>query len=310
MSSASIAPMTLPRTPSGGRVTQLSVIVSEWTKFRSLRSTRYTLLATVGLTVGLALAAAILVVTQWGTMTPANKATFQPLNVSLVGASIGVMVIGVLGVLMMTSEYATGLVSSTFAAVPKRLPVLWGKAAVYTAIALAVTVPAMLIAFFSTQAILSGTHVQMDFGHAGVARAVIGSALYLTIAGLFGLRARRYLPQHRCGGHQPDGHPLRPARDHVHPACERVEHHQPIPPGECRAGHHGDRSASAHALAVGWAWRLRRICTRGPGRRGGAPCETRCLRGTDANRYASANARCHQHTPLQGCSRPGVIPTR
>jgi ABC-2 type transport system permease protein len=187
MSSASIAPMTLPRTPSGGHVTQLRVIVSEWTKFRSLRSTRYALLATVGLTVGLALAAAILVVTQWGTMTPANKATFQPLNVSLVGASIGVMVIGVLGVLMMTSEYATGLVSSTFAAVPKRLPVLWGKAAVYTAIALAVTVPAMLIAFFSTQAILSGTHVQIDFGHAGVARAVIGSALYLTIAGLLGL---------------------------------------------------------------------------------------------------------------------------
>ncbi|HEY6471016.1 MAG TPA: hypothetical protein VI434_14760 [Candidatus Dormibacteraeota bacterium] len=153
--------MSLPRTPSGGRVTQLRVIASEWTKFRSLRSTRYTLLATVGLTMGLALAAAILVVTQWGTMTAANKATFQPLNVSLVGASLGVMVIGVLGVLMMTSEFTTGLVSSTFAAVPKRLPVLWGKAIVYSAIALSVTVPAMLIAFFSTQAILSGDHVQI-----------------------------------------------------------------------------------------------------------------------------------------------------
>ena len=187
MSSPSITPMSLPRTPSAGRVTQLRVIISEWTKFRSLRSTRYTLLATVGLTVGLALAAAILVAAQWGTMTAVSKATFQPLNVSLVGASIGVMVIGVLGVLMMTSEYSTGLVSSTFAAVPKRLPVLWGKAAVYTIIALCVTVPAMLVAFFSTQAILSGDHVQIDFGHAGVARAVFGSALYLTIAGLLGL---------------------------------------------------------------------------------------------------------------------------
>ena len=120
-------------------------------------------------------------------MTAANKATFQPLNVSLVGASIGVMVIGVLGVLMMTSEFSTGLVSSTFAAVPKRLPVLWGKAAVYSVIALSVTVPAMLIAFFSTQAILSGNHAQIAFGHAGVARAVFGSALYLTIAGLLGI---------------------------------------------------------------------------------------------------------------------------
>lgn len=187
MSSASIAPMSLPRTPSGGRVTQSRVIVSEWTKFRSLRATRYTVLATVGLTVGLALAAAVLVVTQWATMTPVNKATFQPLNVSLVGASIGVMVIGVLGVLMMTSEYATGLVSSTFAAVPKRLPVLWAKAAVYSIVALSVTVPAMLIAFFSTQAILSGNHAQIAFGHPGVARAVFGAALYLTIAGLLGL---------------------------------------------------------------------------------------------------------------------------
>lgn len=187
MSSASLAPMSLPRTPGGGRVTQFRVIVSEWTKFRSLRSTRYTLLATVGFTVGLALAAAILVVTQWSTMTPANKATFQPLNVSFVGASIGVMVVGVLGVLMMTSEYSTGLVSSTFAAVPKRLPVLWGKATVYTLVALSVTVPAMLIAFFATQAILSGNHVQIAFGHSGVARAVFGSALYLTIAGLLGL---------------------------------------------------------------------------------------------------------------------------
>jgi ABC-2 type transport system permease protein len=187
MSTVSIAPISLPRTPSGGRVTQTRVILSEWTKFRSLRSTRYTLLATVGLTVGLALAAAILVVTQWGTMTAADKATFQPLNVSLVGANIGVMVIGVLGVLMMTSEFSTGLVSSTFAAVPKRLPVLWGKAIVYFVIALAVTVPAMVIAFVGTQAILSGTHVQIDFGHSGVPRAVFGSALYLTIGGLLGI---------------------------------------------------------------------------------------------------------------------------
>lgn len=82
MSTVSIAPMSLPRTPSGGRVTQMKVIVSEWTKFRSLRSTRYTLLVTAGLTIGLALAAAMLVVAQWGTMTAIDKATFQPLNVN------------------------------------------------------------------------------------------------------------------------------------------------------------------------------------------------------------------------------------
>jgi hypothetical protein len=187
MSTLSTAPIIIPRTRSSGHVTQWRVIISEWSKVRSLRSTRYTLLTTVVLTVGLALAAAVAVVTQWGTTTAADKAAFEPLQVSVVGAAIGVLVIGVLGVLMMTSEFSTGLVSSTFAAVPRRLPVLWGKAAVYSAIALMVTVPAMLAAFFASQAILSSSHLQTDFGHSGVARAVLGSALYLTIAGLLGL---------------------------------------------------------------------------------------------------------------------------
>jgi ABC-2 type transport system permease protein len=106
----------------------------------------------VVLTVGLALAAAVGVLAQWGSMTAADKATFEPLKVSVVGAELGVLVIGVLGVLMMTSEFSTGLVSSTFAAVPRRLPVLWGKAAVYSVIALTVTVPAMLVGFFASQA--------------------------------------------------------------------------------------------------------------------------------------------------------------
>jgi hypothetical protein len=88
---------------------------------------------------------------------------------------------------MMTSEYSTGLVSSTFAAVPRRLPVLGGKAAVFSVIALTVMVPTMLVGFFASQAILSSTNLQIGFGHSGVARAVLGAALYLTVAGLLGL---------------------------------------------------------------------------------------------------------------------------
>jgi ABC-2 type transport system permease protein len=186
MSTVATAPIILPRTRGGGHVTQLRVILSEWSKFRSLRSTRYTLLTTVVL-VGMSLAAAVAVIAQWGTMTAADKATFDPLNVTVVGAQLGVLVIGVLGVLMMTSEFSTGLVSSTFAAVPRRLTVLWGKTAVYSVIALTVAVPAMLVAFFASQAILASRNVEIDFGHSGVVRAVLGAALYLTIAGLLGL---------------------------------------------------------------------------------------------------------------------------
>jgi len=53
---------------------------------------------------------------------------------------------GVLGVLVITSEYATGLIRTTLAAVP-RLPVLWGKAAMLAAATLTVSLPAAFVAF-------------------------------------------------------------------------------------------------------------------------------------------------------------------
>jgi hypothetical protein len=72
-------------------------------------------------------------------------------------------------------------------AVPKRLPVLWGKAGVYALVALVLAIPATLIAFFAGQAILSGKHIEIAFSHAGVAGAVIGAAGYLTLVGLFAM---------------------------------------------------------------------------------------------------------------------------
>jgi hypothetical protein len=72
-------------------------------------------------------------------------------------------------------------------AVPKRLPVLWGKTGVYALVALLITVPAAFIAFFAGQAILSGQHIQIAFSHAGVAGAVVGAAGYLILVGLFAM---------------------------------------------------------------------------------------------------------------------------
>jgi hypothetical protein len=79
------------------------------------------------------------------------------------------------------------MIRSTFAAVPKRLPVLWAKAGVYSLVGLAVAVPSTLIAFFAGQAFLSSQHIDIAFSHAGVPGAVLGSALYLTLVGLLGL---------------------------------------------------------------------------------------------------------------------------
>jgi predicted anti-sigma-YlaC factor YlaD len=176
-----------PDTPVRGRVSQLGVFKSEWTKLYSLRSTRYALLATVLMTIGFGIIASAATVSRWGSMTAADKASFDPLSTSLLGVSFGVLSIGVLGVMLIAGEYTTGMIRSTMTAVPKRLPVLWGKAGVYAVVAFVLAVPSALVAFFAGQAILSGKHLQIAFSHPGVAGAVLGAAGYLTLVGLFAM---------------------------------------------------------------------------------------------------------------------------
>jgi hypothetical protein len=105
----------------------------------------------------------------------------------LLGVRFGVLAIGVLGVLLITGEYTTGMIRSTMTAVPTRLPVLWAKIGVYGLVALVITIPAAAIAFFAGQAILSGQHIEIAFSHAGVPAAVLGAAGYLTLVGLFAM---------------------------------------------------------------------------------------------------------------------------
>jgi ABC-type transport system involved in multi-copper enzyme maturation permease subunit len=183
---------TLKRRAFDGRVTQAHVALSEWTKLRTLRSTRYGLLAAFAMTIGFALIPALVNASRWHTMSVVEQARFDPLETSLIGVALAQLAIGVLGVMIISGEYSTGMIRSTFMAVPKRLPVLWAKAGVFGLVTLALSVPATLIAFFGAQAILRGHSVgghdiALSFGDPGVARAVVGGALYLTLVGLFGL---------------------------------------------------------------------------------------------------------------------------
>ena len=169
------------------RVTQGRVFMSEWTKLRSVRSTRYALLAAVVLTIALAAIASTVIVTHWTGMDPAERANFNPLEASMVGLNFAQLAIGVLGVLVISAEYSTGMIRSSFSAVPRRLPVLWAKAGVFAGVTLVLMVPAVLVGFFVSQSILSGQHIQIAFSHAGVPRAVLGAGLYLTVLGVFAL---------------------------------------------------------------------------------------------------------------------------
>jgi hypothetical protein len=174
-----------PRRPAAG-VTLARVARSEWTKLRTLPSACWSLLSVVLLTVGFGILYAELRAAR-PPRGHAAAAGFDPVSVSLSGVQLAVLAAGVLGVLAVTGEFGTGQIRSTFTAVPRRLPVLWGKAAALVVACLAVCLPATLAAFLAGQAILAPHHLGVTLGHPGAVRAVLGSALFLTAAALFGL---------------------------------------------------------------------------------------------------------------------------
>jgi ABC-2 type transport system permease protein len=168
------------------RVTQAKVVRSEWTKFRTQPSTAWSLLATVALIVGFGVLYSLVRVTR-PPHSPAEVASFDPTAISLAGAQLAQVAVGVLGVLLITGEYATGMIRTSMVAVPRRLPVLWGKAIVVGLTAPLLFVPATFATFLVSQSVLSREQLGTSLHQPGVARAVLGSALYLTAVGLLGL---------------------------------------------------------------------------------------------------------------------------
>ena len=149
----------------------------EWIKLRSLRSTWWVLAATVAGAVGIAVAVGVNTEDASGDLT----------NNALAGISLGLLLAGVLGVLVMTGEYSSGMIRATLAAIPHRPLVLAAKAAVFGALALAAGEAAGFIAFFAGTAALPDRVPAPTLGQPGVLRAVVlGGAGYCLI-GLLGV---------------------------------------------------------------------------------------------------------------------------
>jgi ABC-2 type transport system permease protein len=168
------------------RVTQARVVRSEWTKFRSQPSTGWSLLTAVALIIGFGVLYSLVRVTR-PPRSPAEIASFDPTAVGLAGVQLAQVAVGVLGVLLITSEYGTGMIRTSMVAVPRRLPVLWGKAIVLALTAPVLFVPATFATFLVSQSVLSREQLGTSLDRPGVARAVLGGAVYLTAVGLFGL---------------------------------------------------------------------------------------------------------------------------
>jgi ABC-type transport system involved in multi-copper enzyme maturation permease subunit len=174
---------TVPRE----RVTQTRVIRSEWTKLWSLRSTRWTLLVAILGMAGLGPLIATVQMNRWDHMSLGDRLSLNPINTGLGGYHFAQLAIGVLGVLVLTGEYSTGQIRSTFMAVPKRLPVLWAKAGTFAAVTFVLMLISGLIAFLASQSILTQHHVETTLGHAPALRSWIGAALYLAVLSVLAL---------------------------------------------------------------------------------------------------------------------------
>ncbi|HEY4019409.1 MAG TPA: ABC transporter permease subunit [Pseudonocardiaceae bacterium] len=196
MSTDTISPATGPARhalhadlPSDLRVTQWGVIRSEWLKFWSLRSSQYSMIIAVVAMIGLDCLFAYASVSRYNqqqALHPGVAVHFSATDTAMRGYLLVQLVVGVLGVLVVSGEYGTGMIRSSLAAAPKRLPVLWAKAIVLAVIVFVATTISSFIAYFAVQPILNSAGLGYALTSPGMLRAVFGVGLYVTGVGLLG----------------------------------------------------------------------------------------------------------------------------
>lgn len=178
-----------PLPPATGRAGFGGALRSEWTKLRSVRSTIWSLVALVLVSIGMVSLMLSLRMADWDKLPPFRQheladdplGTFFPIAIGL-----GQLAIIVLGVMTVTSEYTTGMIRSTLQSQPRRFTMLTAKIVVFTVTAGIVGQVVSFGSFFSTQAIIRA-HITMSLSQPGYLRSVVGAGLYLTMIGLFAL---------------------------------------------------------------------------------------------------------------------------
>lgn len=169
------------------RQTFWHTVAAEWVKFTTVRSTLWVLLITGLLVVGIGALVAAAVTASFDDQVGQFQAAFDPTQTSLAGTSLAQIAIGVLGILMVTSEYSTGTMSNTFTATPRRLRNFVAKGVVFAPVVLVSSFAFCLAAFFVGQALFSSKDLGIGIGEPGVLRAVVGAAVYLMMVGLVGI---------------------------------------------------------------------------------------------------------------------------
>lgn len=163
----------------------LDVFRSEWTKFRSVKSTYWTFIVALVLGVGLGALGSAISADHYATDVRLRLAWY-PATRSLFSLELAQLAFAVLGVLTVTSEYSTGMIRTSLAAVPKRTRMMTAKLLVFALAAVVVGEIIAFAAFSIGQALIHGKAPSASLGQHNVLRVVVGAGLYLVVIGLLG----------------------------------------------------------------------------------------------------------------------------
>ncbi|WP_235999091.1 ABC transporter permease subunit [Qaidamihabitans albus] len=179
---------TVPDMSTASNVTFANTLRAEWIKLRSLRSTWYTLACLFVVGLGITLLSMSSLAQEYESLTAAERQAWDPTNLSLRTYIVAQLIIGVLGILVVTSEYATGLMQTSLTATPRRHRLLAAKVVVATAVAVVAGQALMFAAFLAGQALLAVQDVpNAGLGDPGVLSAVAGGGLYLSAIALLAI---------------------------------------------------------------------------------------------------------------------------
>ncbi len=189
-------PAVATRPAVGGSLSASGIVRSEWIKLRTVRSTLWCYGLLIVLVVGVGTLIASLAnfadggfgsrgaPLAGGTAITGDAAGSIVVGLNTAGLNIAVLIVAVLGSLIITGEYSTGMIRSTFTAAPRRTGALTAKGIVLAVTAFAATAVAVGLSALVTWPILSAKGVEVQLGDPSVFLPLLGGALYITMIAL------------------------------------------------------------------------------------------------------------------------------
>jgi len=199
MSTVTVTPST-PAQPASGAVKRVGLreaLNSEWAKIITVRSTYWTGLATVLVGVAISILLSLAITSNLGTMA-ADQRVKVDISFTMLGLDFAMLIIGVLGVLVISSEYSSGMIRTSLTALPRRGMLMAAKAMVLAAVGAICGLVVAWGSYLGSVPFWNSKQISFDLSSSGNLRAVFGSALAIMLVSLLGF-AIGFLLRHTAG---------------------------------------------------------------------------------------------------------------